>query len=70
MALGHCPRWDSAVPFSIRASSTYLLSGWRATSVSARVITWPQKLVASKVRPSRSALRAEPAKRLVLYMPL
>ena len=69
-ALSHWFSLESARPLSTSASSTYLLSGCRVISVSARVTTWPQRLVASKVRPSRSAFRAELARRLVLYMPL
>ena len=69
-AASHWFSLASARPLRTSASSTYLLSGCRATSDSARVTTWPQRLVASKVRPSRSALRAELARRLVLYMPL
>ena len=69
-AAGHWSRRASASPRSTFASSAYLLRGWRTTSVSARVMTWPQRLFASKVRPSRSAFRADFASRLVLYIPL
>ena len=57
-------------PRRIDASSAYLLRGCRTRTDSALVATWPHKLFASKVRPSRSALRAELARRLALYMPL